>query len=52
VRTRAAALALIAGLWAAPALAQDGPRTFAPNPNMTRGPATAPITIVEFSDYQ
>jgi protein-disulfide isomerase len=41
------ALAVLA-LGAAGASAQ----TVTDNPVMTRGPATAPVTIVEFSDYQ
>lgn len=32
-------------------LAQEGPR-FRIDPGMTRGPATAPVTIVEWSDYE
>ena len=36
------------------AFAQDGAGTgkFTVNPVMAKGPATAPVTIVEFSDYQ
>jgi len=38
-------------LWAAGARAQTVP-PFTIDPAMTRGSATAPVTIVEFSDYQ
>jgi protein-disulfide isomerase len=45
----AAALALAAALPAAPARAQ---LELTVTPAMTKGPAQAPVTIVEFSDYQ
>ena len=51
MRTIVALLAVIGALPLALAAAQDGPR-FTINPMMARGPATAPVTIVEFSDYQ
>jgi len=47
---RVAAGLLLAG-WAASAGAQDAPR-FTVDPAMTRGPAAAPVTIVEWSDYE
>lgn len=47
---RAAAGLLLAG-WAAAAGAQDAPR-FTADPAMTRGPAAAPVTIFEWSDYE
>jgi protein-disulfide isomerase len=45
----AAGLLLAAG--AASAAAQEAPR-FTADPAMTRGPATAPVTIYEWSDYE
>lgn len=46
-----AALLAAAVLLSAPsAFAQDA--KFTVNPTMARGPATAPVTIFEFSDYQ
>ena len=42
-------LALVAGLGGAGA--QTGPEIGA-EPTMVKGPATAPVTVVEFSDYQ
>jgi protein-disulfide isomerase len=54
VRTVLAVLAvaaLLAGLGSPPALAQAAPE-FTITPVMIRGPAAAPVTIVEFSDYQ
>jgi hypothetical protein len=47
---RVGLLALAVLLWIAPAGAQDPKFTLAPA--MTRGAAGAPVTIVEFSDYQ
>jgi protein-disulfide isomerase len=44
-------LAVAVILWVPSALAQTGaPLTI--DPAMTKGPANAPVTIVEFSDYQ
>jgi protein-disulfide isomerase len=51
VRTIAALIAVTVALPLALAAAQESPR-FTINPAMARGPATAPVTIVEFSDYQ
>ena len=43
--------AVVLSLWVAGGLAQTGaPLTI--DPAMTKGPATAPVTIVEFYDYQ
>jgi protein-disulfide isomerase len=54
-RLRVYTLRLAAGLlalaWAAGATAQDA-RRFTVDPAMTRGPASAPVTIVEWSDYE
>jgi hypothetical protein len=47
--TRALVLAAALALWTLPGSAQTGS---APNPVMSKGPAAAPVTIVEFSDYQ
>jgi len=48
----AAALVLAAwAAWAASASAQDA-LGFKADPAMTRGPATAPVTVVEWSDYE
>lgn len=45
-------LVAVAVILSAPlAAAQDGGK-FTLNPIMTKGPATAAVTIVEFSDYQ
>jgi hypothetical protein len=42
---------IVATLWAARSF--GGPDLdFTINPVMTKGPARAPVTIVEFSDYQ
>ena len=48
------ALGLLLAAWAAPGAARaDGGRgLFSETAAMTRGPAGAPVTIVEFSDYQ
>ena len=43
--------AIVLALWASGCYAQSAP-AFSVNPAMTRGPAAAPVTIVEFSDYQ
>jgi hypothetical protein len=44
-------LAVTLCLWVTRGVAQtDAPFTI--DPAMTKGPATAPVTIVEFSDYQ
>jgi hypothetical protein len=51
VRTIAVVIAAILAGPLALATAQEGPK-FTINPTMARGPATAPVTIVEFSDYQ
>jgi hypothetical protein len=45
----AVALAL---LGAAPAAAQPAAPAVTVNPAMIRGPAGAPVTVLEFSDYQ
>ena len=48
--------ALTVALWVSACGGQPegpkGPGGFAENPVMTRGPAGAPVTIVEFSDYE
>ena len=54
VYTRRAAAGLVLAAWAAcaaPAGAQEMPR-FTVDPVMVRGPATAPVTIFEWSDYE
>jgi protein-disulfide isomerase len=51
VYTRRAAAALLLTGWAGVASAQEAPR-FNADPAMTRGPAAAPVTIFEWSDYQ
>ena len=43
--------AITVALWA-PGCYGQPERAVTMNPAMTRGPATAPVTIVEFSDYQ
>jgi len=43
--------AVVVGLWAPGGYGQAGP-TLTINPVMRKGPAAAPVTIVEFSDYQ
>jgi protein-disulfide isomerase len=47
----AAGLLLVQAAWATPAGAQDAPR-FIADPMMTKGPATAPVTVFEWSDYE
>ncbi|HEY7651524.1 MAG TPA: thioredoxin domain-containing protein [Methylomirabilota bacterium] len=51
VYTLRAAAALVLTGWAGVAPAQEAPR-FNADPAMTRGPAAAPVTIFEWSDYQ
>ena len=46
-----AAVACVLSLGIAGGAAQTA-APFAIDPAMTKGPATAPVTIVEFSDYQ
>lgn len=46
-----AVMALLAGFGTSPTLAPAAPQ-FTISSMMTRGPAEAPVTIVEFSDYQ
>ena len=46
-----AMVAVAVGLWTAAGMAENGSK-FTLNPVMSRGPATAAVTIVEFSDYQ
>ena len=52
MRAVAAVFALIALATASGALAQGSAPPFSIDPGMVRGPATAPVTIVEFSDYE
>jgi hypothetical protein len=54
VRRLATLIGAIALVTAPGAFAQDAAGTgkFTVNPVMSKGPATAPVTIVEFSDYQ
>lgn len=51
VRRVLAVAAIVGGLWATGCFGQSTP-AITINPAMTRGPASAPVTIVEFSDYQ
>ncbi len=46
-----AAVVLTLTLWGSGCSAETE-ATLTADPAMTRGPATAPVTIVEFSDYQ
>ncbi len=54
--TRALSLSLlVVALWAGACSAQPetpGPTKLTVDPVMTKGPAAAPVTIVEFSDYE
>lgn len=43
------AVAMALGLWTGTA---RGQLLLTAAPSMTKGPATAPVTIIEFSDYQ
>ena len=43
--------AIVIGLWAPGCYGQARP-VLTVNPVMSKGPAAAPVTIVEFSDYQ
>jgi hypothetical protein len=54
VRRLATLIAAIALVTAPGAFAQEGAGSakFTINPVMSKGPAAAPVTIVEFSDYQ
>ena len=54
VRRLATLIAAIALATAPGAFAEEGAGSakFTVNPAMSKGPATAPVTIVEFSDYQ
>lgn len=54
MRKLATLIAAITLATAPGAFAQDAPGAakFTVNPGMSKGPATAPVTIVEFSDYQ
>jgi len=54
VKRLATVIATIALVTAPGVFAQEGagPGKFTINPVMSKGPATAPVTIVEFSDYQ
>ena len=54
MRRLATLIAAVALVTASGAFAQDAAGTgkFTVNPAMSKGPATAPVTIVEFSDYQ
>src|SRR5215470_3006399 len=49
--TFGAAVGLLLAVWAGIAAAEETP-TFTVEPSMVRGPAAAPVTIVEWSDYQ
>jgi protein-disulfide isomerase len=51
VYTLRAAAALLLAAWGGVASAQEVPR-FIADPVMTRGPASAPVTIFEWSDYE
>jgi len=51
MKRRLAAVALALGLGAVGCSTPAG-LAITIDPAMTRGPATAPVTIVEFSDYQ
>lgn len=51
VYTLPAAIGLLLAVMSAVAAAQEGPR-FTADPAMTRGPAAAPVTIFEWSDYE
>ncbi|HEY7653644.1 MAG TPA: thioredoxin domain-containing protein [Methylomirabilota bacterium] len=51
VYTLGVAAGLLLAAWAGSATAQDPPR-FTADPAMTRGPAAAPVTIFEWSDYE
>jgi len=50
VRRALAVAVILTALWAPGCLGQSADLTT--DPALTRGPATAPVTIVEFSDYQ